>query len=70
MENPILDRLERLGEKPSPLWLWTLLVLQEGERYPLPFWNEALSQAVGRKVFCPSYRALERRLEEALHSCD
>ena len=70
MENPILARLERLGAMPSPLWLWTLLVLQEGERYPLPFWNEALSRAVGRKVFCPSYRALERRLEEALHSCD
>ena len=70
MENPILARLERLGAKPSPLWLWTLLVLQEGERYPLPVWNEALSRAVGRKVFCPSYRALERRLEEALHSCD
>ena len=70
MENPILARLERLGAKPSPLWLWTRLVLQEGERYPLPFWNEALSRAVGRKVFCPSYRALERRLEEALHSCD
>ena len=40
----------------------------QSPRYPLHLWNEALSRAVGRNVFCPSYRALERRLEEAVRS--
>ena len=66
MENPILARLERLGAPPSAVWLWTLLTVQEVGRYPLPAWNEALSVALGRRVSCPTYRALERRLEEAV----
>ncbi len=65
MENPILARLERLGARPSPIWLWTLLTVQEVGCYPLPAWNEALSAVLGRRNCCPSYRALERRLEEA-----
>ena len=26
--------------------------------YTLEEWNEALSQAAGRRIFCPSYRTL------------
>lgn len=67
VENPVLERLERLGGRAEPLWLYTILAVSEVERYPLQAWNEALSRAVGRRVCCPSYRALARRLEEALH---
>ncbi len=70
MENPILARLERLGARPSPIWLWTLLTVQEVGCYPLPAWNEALSAVLGRRICCPSYRALERRLEEVLRHSD
>lgn len=66
MENPVLCRLERLGGHAQPLWLYTLLTVGDLERYPLWAWNEALSQAVGHRVCCPSYRALVRRLEEAV----
>ena len=66
MENPVLARLVRLGGRADPLWLYTLLAVSETGRYPLWAWNEALSMAVGRRVICPSYRALARRLEEAL----
>lgn len=66
VENPVLARLERLGGRAEPLWLYTLLAVSEVERYPLQAWNEALSRAVGRRVCCPSYRALVRRLEEAI----
>ncbi|HIY20673.1 MAG TPA: hypothetical protein H9841_02070 [Candidatus Flavonifractor merdigallinarum] len=66
MENPVLCRLERLGGCVQPLWLYTLLTVGDLERYPLWAWNEALSQAVGHRVSCPSYRALVRRLEEAV----
>ena len=48
------------------VWLYTLLTVVELEGYPLWAWNEALSQAVGHRVSCPSYRALVRRLEEAV----
>ena len=44
MENRILARLDGRAD---PEWLHTL---EE--------WNEALSQAAGRRVFCPSYRTL------------
>ena len=43
-----------------------ILAVSEVERYPLQAWNEALSRAVGRRVSCPSYRVLTRRLEEAI----
>ena len=66
MENPVLCRLERLGGHAQPLWLYTLLTVGDLERYPLWAWNEALSQALGHRVSCPSYRALVRRLEEAV----
>nr|WP_242964121.1 hypothetical protein [Flavonifractor sp. An135] len=66
LENPVLARLARLGGRAEPLWLYTLLTVVELERYPLWAWNEALSRAVGRRVSCPSYRALTRRLEEAV----
>lgn len=66
VENPVLYRLERLGGRAQPLWLYTLLTVGDLERYPLWAWNEALSQALGHRVSCPSYRALVRRLEEAV----
>lgn len=64
LENPVLTHLARLGGRAEPLWLYTLLTVGDLERYPLWAWNEALSQAAGRRVYCPSYRALVRRLEE------
>ena len=70
-QNAILVRLNtRLGtadrpESIDPLWLLTLFSVLELERYPLCAWNEALSAVLGRRVWCPSYRALSRRLEEA-----
>ena len=66
MENRILSRLERLGRPADPAWLFTLLTVLEVERYTLEEWNGALSSALGRRICCPSYRALERRLREAL----
>ena len=66
MENRILSRLERLGHPADPAWLFTLLTGLEVERYTLEEWNGALSAALGRRICCPSYRALERRLREAL----
>ena len=66
MENRILSRLERLGHPADPAWLFTLLTVLEVERYTLEEWNGALSAALGRRIRCPSYRALERRLREAL----
>lgn len=68
MENPILTHLDRLGGRPEPIWLWTLLTVLEVDRYPLHMWNEALSVAMGRRIYCPSRRALERRLEEAIRT--
>lgn len=64
-DNRILARLERLGARLDPAWLLTMLAVLETERYTLPEWNEALSAALGRRVFCPSYRTLERRVREA-----
>lgn len=51
--------------RPDPMWLFTLVSVLEVERYSLADWNEALSAVLGRRVFCPSYRALNRRIEEA-----
>ena len=45
MENRILARLD--GRAVLPL-----------NTYTLEEWNEALSQAAGRRIFCPSYRTL------------
>lgn len=73
-ENPILTRLSgRLGAgtKPGqmdPVWLLTLFSVLELERYPLEVWNEALSAVAGRRIWCPSYRALSRRLDELVRS--
>ena len=50
MENRILARLDG---RVDPEWLLTLL-----NTYTLEEWNEALSQAAGRRIFCPSYRTL------------
>ena len=66
MENPVLARLSRLGAGPEPIWLWTLLTVLDCDRYPLSAWNEALSAALGRRISCPTFRALERRLLEAV----
>lgn len=71
-ENAVLAHLRRrLGvqgkpESIDPAWLLTLFTVLELERYPLCAWNEALSAVLGRRVCCPSYRALSRRLEEAV----
>lgn len=73
-ENPILARLSGplgAGTQPGrmdPLWLLTLFSVLELERYPLEAWNEALSAVAGRRIWCPSYRALSRRLEELIRS--
>ena len=67
MENPVLTHLTRLGARPEPLWLYTLLTVMPVNRYPLEAWNEALSSAAGRRICCPSYRALARRLEEEVY---
>ncbi|MEQ2444561.1 hypothetical protein WMO64_13930 [Pseudoflavonifractor sp. CLA-AP-H29] len=60
MENPILRRLrEGQGvDRPDPVWLLTLLTAQPLDTYSLEDWNEALSLAAGRRIFCPSYRTL------------
>ena len=60
MENPILRRLrERHGvDCPDLVWLLTLLTTQPLDTYSLADWNEALSLAVGRRIFCPSYCTL------------
>ena len=47
--------------KPNHLeleWLLTLLSVLPLNTYTLEEWNEALSQAAGRRIFCPSYRTL------------
>ena len=36
----------------------TLLSVLPLNTYTLEEWNEALSQAAGRRIFCPSYRTL------------
>lgn len=68
MENRILEHLgSRLGvARADPAWLLTLLTVLEVERYALSEWNEALSQVLGRRVFCPSYRTLERYLHRVV----
>ncbi len=55
MENRILARL---GGRVDPEWLLTLLSVLPLNTYTLEEWNEALSQAAGRRIFCPSYRTL------------
>ena len=42
----------------APEWLLTLLSVLPLNTYTLEEWNEALSQAAGRRIFCPSYRTL------------
>ena len=70
LENPILKRLrDRLGVEPGrvdPVWLLTLLDLLEVDQYSLEDWNGALSEAMGRRVFCPSYASLSRYLHRAV----
>ena len=73
-ENPILQRLAgplKAGTQPrqmDPVWLLTLFSVLELDRYPLEDWNDALSAVLGRRIWCPSYRALSRRLEELVSS--
>lgn len=55
MENRILARLDG---RVDPEWLLTLLSVLPLNTYTLEEWNEALSQAAGRRIFCPSYRTL------------
>lgn len=66
MENRILSRITgRLGAgRVDSAWLLTLLSVLEVERYTLDEWNEALSHAMGRRVFCPSYRSLAQYLHK------
>ena len=55
MENRILARLDGRAD---PERLLTLLSVLPLNTYTLEEWNEALSQAAGRRIFCPSYRTL------------
>ena len=55
MGNRILARLDGRAD---PEWLLTLLSVLPLNTYTLEEWNEALSQAAGRRIFCPSYRTL------------
>ena len=71
MENPILAALRRQGlacppGRMDPLWLLTLLTVQEVGRYPLSDWNEALSAVLGRRICCPSYQTLARYLQRVI----
>ena len=50
--------LARLDGRADPEWLLTLLSVLPLNTYTLEEWNEALSQAAGRRIFCPSYRTL------------
>ena len=62
MENRILARLDGRAD---PEWLLTLLSVLPLNTYTLEEWNEALSQALGRRVYCPSYRTLTEYLQRA-----
>ena len=67
MENRILARLEgRLGGQVSLIWLLTLFTVLPLDAYTLEEWNGALSAALGRRVSCPSYRALNQYLHRAV----
>ena len=55
MENRILARPDGRAD---PEWLLTLLSALPLNTYTLEEWNEARSQAAGRRIFCPSYRTL------------
>ena len=48
----------RPEQRADPVWLLTLLSVLPVGTYTLEEWNEALSRTAGRKIFCPSYRAL------------
>ena len=48
----------QLDGRADPEWLLTLLSVLPLNTYTLEEWNEALSQAAGRRIFCPSYRTL------------
>ena len=50
----------------DPVWLLTLLTVQEVGRYSLEEWNAALSAVLGRRIFCLSYRTLEQYLQQAV----
>ena len=57
--QPNLSRsIARLDGRADPEWLLTLLSVLPLNTYTLEEWNEALSQAAGRRIFCPSYRTL------------
>ena len=47
-----------LDGRADPEWLRSLLSVLPRNTYTLEEWNEALSQAAGRRIFCPSYRTL------------
>ena len=49
MENRILARLDGRAD---PEWLLTLLSVLPLNTYTLEEWNEALSQAAGRRILC------------------
>lgn len=66
MENRILERLGRLGGRADPEWLLTLFTVLPLDTYTLPEWNGALSAALGRRILCPSYRALNQYLHRAV----
>ena len=67
VENRILARLEgRLGGQVSLIWLLTLFTVLPLDAYTLEEWNGALSEALGHRVSCPSYRALNQYLHRAV----
>ncbi|MFQ7450196.1 MAG: hypothetical protein ACLRNQ_00795 [Flavonifractor plautii] len=55
MENRILARLDGRAD---PEWSPPCSACLPLNTYTLEEWNEALSQAAGRRIFCPSYRTL------------
>lgn len=65
MKNRLLHHLAyRLGvNQPTALWLLTVLTVLPIDRFPLEEWNEALSIAAGRRIFCPSYKRLASYLQ-------
>ena len=63
MDNRIVARL---GPRADLIGLLTLLSLLPLDTYALGEWNGALSQVLGRRVLCPSYRALSRYLQRAV----
>ena len=63
MDNRIVARL---GPRADLIGLLTLLAVLPLDTYTLEEWNGALSAALGRRILCPSYRALNQYLHRAV----